>query len=240
MPRTKIAVVIVSVLAILSGIVNSSLQSFDLVAGSLGTPRLEAFLTHPAKPAGWLVYKVAQFDWAKQFFGSDSTWYRYDYHWDGKSVTQFHTDSTIIADVISTSDVSTFSTYGIEACYDFHGYTLDAVNTVDLGGTVAHVVGYKNNYGSQWINVYWINPVNTPQGTRYERINLLLINAAHADTTAHVPSPSVARSLGIDIEDALTGTTNSAGPKLDHTRGFLAAFAAALVHAQRPAPTASS
>ena len=232
--------VIVSVLAILSGIVNSSLQSFDLVASSLGSPRLEAFLTHPSRPAGWLVYKVAQFVWARQFFGSDSTWYRYDYHWDGQTPTQFHTTSTIVADVVSTSDLSSFSSYGIEACYDFHGYTLNAVNTVDLGGAVAHVVGYKNNFGSQWINVYWISPVSTPGGTRYERINLMLINAAHSDTTARIPKPSVARSLGIEIEDALTGTTTSAGPRLDHTRAFLAAFAAALVHRQSAAPTATS
>jgi exosortase len=239
-PRTKIAVIIVSVLAILSGIVNSSLQSFDLVSGSLGAPRLEAFLTHPSKPDGWLVYKVAQFDWARQFFGSDSTWYRYDYHWDGKSPTQFHTSSTIIADVVSTSDLTSFSNYGIEACYNFHGYTLNAINTVDLGSAVAHVVGYKNNFGSEWINVYWIDAVNTPAGTRYERINLMLINAAHSDTTARVPKPSVARSLGIQIEDALTGTAASAGPRLDHTRAFLAAFAAALVQRQRATPTATS
>jgi exosortase len=235
-PRTGIAVAIVSVLAVLSGIVNTSLQSFDLVATSVGTPRLDAFLTHPSRPDGWNVFKVAQFDWARQFFGSDSTWWRYDYHWDGSSTTQFHTFSTIIADVISTSDLASFSSYGIEACYNFHGYKLDAVNTVDLGGVVAHVVGYQNEFHSQWINVYWINPVNTPTGTRYERVNLMMINAAKSDTPAHVPSPSVARSLGIQIQDALTGATASAGPKLDHTRAFLAAFAANLVHHQQPAP----
>jgi exosortase len=237
-PRTRLAVAVVVGVALFSGIINTSLRSFDLVADSVGSPRLAPFLTHPSRPDGWLVYKVAQFDWARQFFGSDSTWWRYDYHWDGKSPSLFHTRSTVVADVISTSDLSSFSSYGIEACYNFHGYSLNAVNTVDLGGIVAHVVAYKNEFHNQWINVYWINPVKTPSGTRYERVNLMLINDSHSNTSARVPSPSIARSLGIDIENALTGASSSAGPKLTHTRAFLAAFAADLIHHQVPAARA--
>jgi len=239
-PRTRLAVAIVAVLAILSGIVNSSLKGFDVVADAVGSPRLEAFLTHPAHPDGWTVYRVAQFDWAQQFFGSDATWWRYNYHWNGRTPTQFHSHATVIADVISTSDPSTFSTYGIEACYNFHGYSLKAVNTVDLGGVVGHVVAYENSAHAEWTNVYWINPVKTSSGTRYERVNLMLVNSSATQFSGPVPSPSLARSLGIEIENALTGSTPGSGPRLAKTRAFLAAFAANVIRHQQPAPTAST
>jgi exosortase/archaeosortase family protein len=242
-PKTRLAVGIIAVLALLSGIVNTSLKSYDAVANAVGTPRLASFLTTPSHPQGWKVYRVAQFEWAKQFFGSDSTWWRYDYHWSAKTVSPFHSNSTVIADVISTSDLSSFSTYGIEACYNFHGFSLKAVNSIDLhSGVVGHVVAYQNNTDdrSEWTNVYWINPVNTPSGIRYERVNLMMINAARSDFSAPVPAPSVARSLGLQIENALSGGGSGSGPKLDRTRAFLAAFAADLIRHQRPAPAAGA
>ncbi len=239
-PRTRLAVTIVVILAIVSGIVNTSLQSFDAVADAVGAPRLESFVTHPAHPNGWLVYRVAEFDWATQFFGSDATWWRYNYHWNEKTPTQFKTNATITADVITTSDPSTFSTYGIEACYDFHGYSLKAVNTIELGGIVGHVVAYENSAHQEWTNVYWINPVATSAGTRYERVNLLLINSSHTAFSGPLPSPSLARSLGIQIENALTGSYPGSGPQLDKTRAFLAAFAANIIEHQKPAPTSAT
>ena len=76
-----------------------------------------------------------------------------------------HTSSPIVADVISTSDLSSFSAYGIEACYGFHGYRLKDVERVDLGGVVANVVSYTNTKTrSDWTNVYWIWPVREKTG----------------------------------------------------------------------------
>ena len=141
----------------------------------------------------------------------------------------------MIADVIDTDDLSSFSTYGIEACYNFHGYELKSTNTVDLGGVVAHVLTYRNTaIHSDWTNVYWHWPVKTPNGTMYERVNLMIINSAKVKFTAPVPSASVARSLGIRIEDALTGGSSGGGGTLDKTKSFLAAFAADLVKHQQP------
>ena len=131
-------------LGLLSGVANASLRSFDLVSDSLGAPRLDAFLTHPDHPDGWTVRKLAQYDWAKPFFGDNSTWYRYQFTSDGRTPSDFHTTASVIADVIDTDDLSSFSTYGIEACYNFHGYELKSTNTVDLGGVVAHVLTYRN------------------------------------------------------------------------------------------------
>ena len=228
---------IIVAVALLSGIINTSLQTFDVVADAVGTPRLESFLVHPSHPLGWRVFKETQFVWARQFFGSDSVWWRYIYRWDRGQSSPFHTSSIVIADVVSTSDLGSFSAYGIEACYNFHGYSLKSINSIDLGGVVGHVVAYQNAESrADWTNVYWINPVKTTSGTRYERVNLMMVNAARSAFTAPIPSPSVARSLGIQIEDAIAGgSLTSSGPKLAHTRAFLAAFAADLLRRQRPA-----
>ncbi len=240
-PKTRFAVILVVMLGLLSGVANASLRSFDLVSDSLGSPRLQSFLSSPGHPDGWTVRKLAQYDWAKPFFGDNSLWYRYQFTYDGTSTSAFHTSASVIADVIDTDDLSTFSTYGIEACYNFHGYALKSTNTVDLGGVVAHVITYHNNaVRSDWTNVYWYWPVNTNDGTRYERVNLMVIDSAKVDFTAPVPSASVARSLGIKIEDALTGGSSGGDGQLVKTKAFLAAFAADLVKHQHPAPAKTS
>ena len=187
-PKTRFAVILVVALGLLSGVANASLRSFDLVSDSLGAPRLDAFLTHPDHPDGWTVRKLAQYDWAKPFFGDNSTWYRYQFTSDGRTPSDFHTTASVIADVIDTDDLSSFSTYGIEACYNFHGYELKSTNTVDLGGVVAHVLTYRNTaIHSDWTNVYWHWPVKTPNGTMYERVNLMIINSAKVNFTAPGP-----------------------------------------------------
>jgi exosortase/archaeosortase family protein len=240
-PKTRLAVSIVVAIGLLSGVANASLRSFDLVADSLGAPRLAAFLTHPGHPEDWRVSAVAQYDWAKPFFGENSKWYRYQFTWDGSAQSKFQTTTSVLADVISTDDLSVFNTYGIEACYNFHGYSLKSVNAVDLGGVVAHVLTYHNSaIHSDWTNVYWVWPVNTKDGTRYERINLMMIDSAKVKSRAPVPSASVARSLGIQLEAAITGD-DGGGPQLVKTRAFLASFALDLVKHQKPAPkTATS
>jgi exosortase/archaeosortase family protein len=239
-PKTRFAVTLVVAFGLLSGVANASLRSFDLVSDSLGAPRLESFLVHPDHPMGWTVRQIAQYDWAKPFFGDNSKWLRYQFAYDGRSPTQFKTTATVIADVIDTDDLSTFSAYGIEACYNFHGYDLKSTNTVDLGGVVAHVITYHNtSISSDWTNVYWHWPVKTASGTRYERVNLMIIQSAKVSFTAPVPSASVARSLGIRIEDALTGGS-SGGSTLNKTKAFLAAFAADLVRHQQPVSTKTS
>jgi exosortase/archaeosortase family protein len=239
-PRTGLAVVLVVGAALLCGIVNTQLRSYDTVADAVGTPRLVAFLTHPSHPDGWRVYQVAHFDWARQYFGSDSSWWRYDYHWSATTPSSFHTRSTIIADVVSTSDRDSLNTYGIEACYDFHGYTLRSVSRVDLGGTVGHVVDYRSGPHSEWTNVYWINPVrNSDGGIDYERVNLMLVDDAQSSFTARVPPLSAPSGLGATIEDALGGGGAPASPRLTETRAFLAAFAADLVRHQRRIDPAS-
>ena len=62
-PRTRLAVMVVVAVALLSGVANASLRGFDLVAGADGTPKLAAFLTDPAEPEGWKARQVASYSW---------------------------------------------------------------------------------------------------------------------------------------------------------------------------------
>jgi exosortase/archaeosortase family protein len=162
-PSVRLAATVVAVFAVVASIANSSLRSYDLVVSSLGAPRLVPFSEAPARPPGWSAHQTDVYTWAKPFFGEDSTWYRYMYVWDSSTHDQLQSSVPVISDVIQTSDLSSFSTYGIEACYRFHGYKLHSIKTVDLGGGVTgNVLAYYNSkVHSDWTTVYWHWPVKT-------------------------------------------------------------------------------
>ena len=131
------------------------------------------------------------------------------------------------ADVITTSDLSSFSAYGIEACYRFHGYKLYSIRTVNLGnGVYGNALSYYNtSIKSDWTTVYWIWPVLTSTGkTRYERVVLMMINSGAVHQAGKLTQPSVVGSVGLGVQNALSGTTTT-GAKLTQTRTFLIQFA---------------
>jgi len=78
----------------------------------------------------------------------------------------------VIADVINTGDLGSFSAYGVEACYRFHGYSLNDVQQVNLGGGInGQAISYTAKT-ADWNIVYWIWPVKVGTTTRYERVIL--------------------------------------------------------------------
>lgn len=239
-PKLRLAVGVVAVFALVGAVANESLRSYDLVVSSLGAPRLAPFSDHPAQPVGWSAHKTDVYTWAKPFFGEDSTWYRFEYVWDSNTHDELQSSSPVISDVIQTSDLSSFSTYGIEACYRFHGYQLHSIQTVDLGGGVTgNVLSYYNSkVHSDWTTVYWHWPVKSADGkTRYERVTLMLIDTAGA--TFHGPSlsSSTARSLGLSVTNAISGKRSKADSQLSTTRSFLIAFAQRIISHQAAATT---
>ena len=242
-PRVRLAAAIVLVFAIIASVANSSLRAYDLVVSSLGAPRLAPFSDLPSTPVGWTAHKTDIYTWAKPFFGEDSTWYRYQLLWDGNTHDQLQSTTPVIADVIQTSDLSSFSTYGVEACYRFHGYSLHAIKTVDLGGGVTgNVLSYYNSkVHSDWTTVYWHWPVKASDGkTRYERITLMVIDTAGATYTGPNPGSSIARSFGLGVQNALAGKGSKVDSQLSDTRAFLDAFARLLISRQAIAPSGTS
>jgi exosortase/archaeosortase family protein len=243
-PKIRLAVGIVAAFVLVAYVSNSSLRQFDLVVSDLGAPRLVSFSDSPSHPVGWDVVKTDVYTWAKPFFGNDSTWYRYQFTWTGDPKSDLKANVPIIADVINTSDVTSFNTYGIEACYRFHGYKLYSIRTVDLGeGVVGNVLAYYNTSAkSDWTTVYFHWPVKTQDGkTRYERVTLMIINANDATFTGPTPSSSITRSLGLSVHNALYGQGSSSAidAHFDKTREFLVQFARALVQTQASSSTAT-
>lgn len=243
-PRWALALAVVAMFGAALATVNSGYRSYDLVAGDLGSPRLTSFLGHPAAMTGWHSRRVAEYSWARRFFGDDSEWFRYAYSWNGSGTAPFSATAPVIADVISTSDLSSFSTYGIEACYTFHGFRLADSRQVDLGGgVVGNVVSYHNaSTRSDWTNVYWYWPVKGRDGTRYERVNLMLTDDTDARTRVRTPDPSISRQLGLSVNEAARGgpRTSRVEQRMRRTQAFLVAYAHELVQhqadASRPAP----
>ncbi len=170
-PRIYAATAVVVVLGLVLAVTNTRLRSYDLVAQADGEPKLASYLAYPASPRGWNATFSEQYTWAKPYFGESSAWYRYSY---GPTLgnSDLHSDLPVIADVINTGDLASFSAYGVEACYRFHGYSLHDVEQVDLGGGInGQAISYTAKT-TDWSIVYWIWPVKVGTTTRYERVIL--------------------------------------------------------------------
>jgi exosortase/archaeosortase family protein len=235
-PRAKGAVILLLSTALFMGVANAGMKQYQLVAGDLGAARLVSFTTSPAVVPGYAAANVATYPWSKRFFGSDSSWYRYSYY-----STAGLTSSSITADVVSTTALGRFTDYGIEACYKFHGYAVSGERSFDLGGGVTgNVLTYDNpKQRMQWNVVYWIWPVKSDNGNRFERVVLLMPGKASVTTLAAGPQPRTdpVRNLGLRTYNAASGR-DSGEASLGRNKQFLVDFARTLVRT-RPGTTAA-
>jgi len=221
-PKVFGAIAVVVVAAVVLGLADNALRSYDLVANAAGEPKLLAFQASPATPAGWSVRETETIDWAKPLFGDDSTWIRYLFY-PGAGGGNLHAAYGVTADVIDTSDGATFSAYGVEACYQFHGWLLQDVAQVNVGGGITgQTLSFSAPDKQSWSVLYWIVPVKAGQDTHYERFVLYLLNAPGG---THVQLPP-----GVRITN-LAGTIADRGQTavLAQNRAFLVTFAHELI-----------
>jgi len=228
-------------------VLNAGLVRFDLVANSFGIPRLIDFTNHPARLDGWSVpRKIGQYDWTKRFFGDSSTWYRFQLVPTGKARTdgKLWSSVPVIVDVVSTSDQTRFSAYGLEACYRFHRYNISDTNNVDLGGgVVGTVLAWRDGKSPiLWNTVYWYWPVRDGNRTRYERMVVLLPD--QGQTLVQVPNqvvldPSGTRSSPVAGATAKVGDSKLSSHDRD-VRTFLVAIARDVIAHQGKAPTTNA
>ena len=221
-PKVFAAIAVVLAAAIVLGVSNIGLRSYDLVANAAGEPKLVSFHAIPVSPAGWKSRFYTRYDWAKPLFGGDSTWFRYSFVPSGQG-GDLEAPFGVTADVIDTSNLQAFSAYGVEACYQFHGLSLRDVAQVNVGGGITGQAMSFSGIGTQsWSVVYWIVPVKEAHSTSYERFVLYLLNA-RGDSPVQVPRgvkiTNVAGSLGSNASDA----------QLVVNRTFLVAFAHELI-----------
>jgi exosortase/archaeosortase family protein len=225
-PPVFMATGLLAVVGLLLAVNNSGLRSYDLVASASGEPKLSSFLVDPASPQGWGPIFTTEYDQNKSLFGQSSRWFRYTYFDRGGG--DLSSTLPVTADVINAGGVRSFGAYGIEACYDFHGYTLRDVAKVSLGGGITgETLSYSTPTNGGWSIVYWIWPVKTGTQSRYERVVLYLIDTNEGKVT---PPPDV---QGIDGLKGALSPTNRADERLVVHRAFLVTFAREIVEGQK-------
>lgn len=223
-PRIFVAVVLVLTAAIALGINNSGLKVFNLVADASGQPKLSAYITAPVGATGWRFRRVATFDWAKPLFGDTSVWNRYVF--TATESANLYTSSPVVADVIVTPDLAAFSAYGVEACYQFHGYVLRDVAQVGLGGGITgQSMSYRSSVYGSWSIVYWIIPVKMGRSSAYERVVLYVQNRGAGVQFQRPPKTSS------NIEN-VAGSLGPSDSALVRNRQFLVAFAQEVIAAE--------
>jgi exosortase/archaeosortase family protein len=201
--RSLPALLTIAALAIPIGTLDAGMRRFSLVAGDLGAPRLTAFGSRPSPVAGWRVQLVDTYPWSRQYFGSSSTWRRYEY---GGTEAHDGQPGAVVVDAVETSDLSRFDTYNLDACYSFHRYNVHARGHAMLaGGIRAETVNFTHpQLHTEWNIVAWIWPVRSPSGTtRYERVVLMAPGAASS-------SPFLVRFAGRIVHEITSASSPSA------------------------------
>jgi exosortase/archaeosortase family protein len=237
-PKIYLALTVAVVAALVLGVANLNLRSYNLVADASGEPRLQAFVNFPTAPTGWNLRRTAEFNWAKPLFGDTSIWNRYVMY--ASEGGDLHANLPVVADVINTPDLSAFSAYGVENCYQFHGYALADVAQVSLvGGVTGQAMSYTSQQFGSWSIVYWIIPVKMGSATNYERTVLYVQNAGNGAQVPGLTAPKNLRNLAGSLDPANAGQRT-----LINNRAFLVAYARELIQSQAlrsntPDPTAS-
>jgi exosortase/archaeosortase family protein len=226
-PKLSMAVVAVVVAALVVGVSNVGLKSYNLVADVSGGAKLASFIRFPSAPSGWTAQYETTYNWAKPLFGDTSEWNRYILHSSGPGPLKAAVP--VVADVINTPDLSSFSAYGVENCYTFHGYALADVAQVSLvGGVTGQAMSYTSQQFGSWSIVYWIVPVKMTSGTtNYERTVLYVQNSGQGAVVHGLTTGDSVHNLGGTLDP-----NNRADRALINNRTFLVAFAKKLIETQ--------
>jgi exosortase/archaeosortase family protein len=193
--RTRVAFALLLGATVAATLANTGMQRYQLLAEDLGPSRIAPAAVARASLAGWNVSWTSKYPWVTQYFGSSATWDRYVYA--PTPTAHPSADShPVFLDLLSTSDLFTFSTYGLDACYRFHNYEVLSRGDVDLGGgLIGHEVTYHmRTSGATWTAVYWEWPVRTAVGDRYERV-ILSISTTRAGDTEMAATRTALRSF---------------------------------------------
>jgi exosortase len=208
-PTVRRSLLVLLPVALLAGVFDNGLTRYDPIASSVGTPRLAGFARSGTDLDGFEAEPVATFANGKRFFGEDSTWVRFSYR--GYGTTDLRSDVPVLADVINTSNLQSFSDFGLEACYQFHGYGMQDVRRVDLGsGVTGTVLRWQDPAnGLKWTTLYWIWAVRQGAQIRYERVVLLLNEVDAAGLVAPEVTEDLTDSFAFRADEIVQGRAGS-------------------------------
>jgi exosortase/archaeosortase family protein len=225
-PKVYLAVCVVLILGIFVGFSDVGLQSYNLVANVAGESKLVSYVDGPVTPIGWTSRYETTYTWAEPLFGEGSIWNRYIL--SPATGGDLHANTEVVADVIDSPQLESFSAYGVEQCYQFHGYSLANVSQVALGGGITgQTLAYTSQQYGSWSIVYWIVPVQHGTTTVYERVVLYVQNRSGVVTQA-----TQSEQAGIRTQTGASGQDNSQQRVLMQNQDFLVAFARELIGVQ--------
>ncbi len=225
-PKVYLAIAIVTIFGILVGFSDVGLASYNLVSNVAGETKLVSYLNAPVAPVGWTDRFESTYTWAQPLFGDGSTWNRYLL--SPSTGGDLHAQTSIVADVIDSPDLGSFSAYGVEQCYQFHGYSLANVAQVALGGGITgQTLAFTSQQYGSWSIVFWILPVERGTATVYERVVLYVQNIRGLIAPA-----TEGQQTGIKTITGSQGSNNSQEAILLKNRDFLVAYARELIGVQ--------
>ena len=160
------------VLAVLLAVPDASFAHYDSLVDAFGHPTLGAIDPNAVAITGWQAAPSSSFDQASSYFGPHATWERVPFSSDGGSAAG---PSSVYLDVIRTDDAGSLAAYGVEACYNFHGFNQVSNDSADVGaGVQAKVASFRSPIaGTDWSILWWEWPYDAGGQTRFERLVLL-------------------------------------------------------------------
>ena len=217
--RRRLVVSAMAVVAVVVGLTDHGLAPYAAFEDGTGSPSVLPFSSASA-PAGYRVDQQADYPWAKQYFGANSSFTRYLVV--GAPTTRSGTatelaagsGTVVYADVVRTDDRGSLDAYNLQNCFLFHNYNISTSQRVDVGNSVtALLLNYRDPATqARWATVSWAWPVNDRGDTYYERIALtssLFASGADADVS---PSGGMQGFL-LGVVNAFSGAHSD--PKLD-------------------------
>ncbi len=179
---------------------DQSLGLYASFADGSGAPTVAAMTTSTAVPRGWQLGLLATYPWGTQYFGSGSSYVRYQLMRSGGGSG----DSVLWADVVTTPDNSALLTYTVENCFLFHNYDIVSARTVALGhGVTALLLNYSDpSVQGRWATVSWTWPVRVGGAISYERIELTspLVTGPRAAPNLQ-PAGGPVQNMVLDVEN---------------------------------------
>jgi hypothetical protein len=180
-------------LAVMLAVPNAGFAKYDSLVDAYGSPTLGAIDPNGLTVTGWQAEPSSSFDQATSYFGTHATWERVPFSSTGLTSGP----ASVYLDVIRTDDAGSLSSYGVEACYNFHGYSQVLGGSSLVGaGVQASVASFRSPIaGTDWSILWWEWPFDAGGTTRYERLVLLApLNSAGQSGGTTVESFKTAQS----------------------------------------------
>jgi hypothetical protein len=165
-------------------------------------------------PSGWTTHGRQTESWASRYFGTGSSWYRYQFVTGSGSGRQH-----VMVDALTASTVGPLSVYPAISCYRLFVPYVQSATPVPLGHGVVATMIYANAYAApsplqaQWVLLTWTWKIPGPATTAYQRVTVLTLEDATSVAGFPAPAaPGANNSVRTTFTDILRGVSTTASP----------------------------